>query len=130
MDLKEYYSEIRGVETGLEKKHGMTLFITSIKNRDRGSTPGSTFIAKPYNAARAIVDETHREATEQEIKEFLEHQERNRIQSARSEALKRKEVVVVMDRGGNDLPSQSNDLVEAAMQASSAGPRAPAPVKK
>lgn len=128
MDTREYYGEIRTIEKRLEKKHGMSLYITSVKNREKGGTAGTTFVATPYNAARGIVDETHREATDEEIKAYFEHQEQNRIQSMRSEARKKKEVVVVMDRGGSELPEKSNELVEEAIAAANSGRRAEVPM--
>lgn len=128
MDLREYYGEIRQIEKNLEKKHGSFLHITSVKNREKNSTPGRTNIATPYNAARGIVDETHREATEEEVKAFYQHQEHCRLDNMRSEARKKKEVVVVMDRGGNNLPEESNQLVEDAIAAANSGRRSSAPM--
>ncbi len=118
MDLTEYFGNVRRVERELVAAHpDRIVHVTSLKNSMRNSTAGTTIGATPYNAARCIVDETHREATEEEVRGFFEHQERNRIEAQRSETRKKKEIVVVMDRGqaAEEFPEQSRDLVESAM---------------
>ncbi len=118
MDLREYFGEVRKVEKELEGKYpNRTVYITSVKNSMKNSTPGATFSATPYNAARGIADETHREATAEEIQAFLDHQERNRVMNQRSEAGKKKEIVVVMDRQQvrEQFPQGPSDLVDAAL---------------
>jgi len=123
MDLREYFGELRVTEKDLEKKHpNRVVYVTSVKNSMKNSTPGATFSTTPYNAARGITDETHRLATDDEIQAFIDHQERNRVTNQRSEASKKKEIVVVMDRSQvrEQFPEGSRDLVETAMaQASS-----------
>ncbi len=118
MDLTEYFGNVRRVEKELAEKYpDRIVHVTSLKNSMRNSTAGTTLGATPYNAARCIVDETHREATEDEIRGFFEHQERNRLEATRSENRKKKEIVVVMDRGqaAEEFPEQSRELVESAM---------------
>lgn len=122
MDLREYFSEVRRIEKELEKSHpSRVVFVTSIKNSMKNSTPGATFSAVPYNAARGIADETHRLSTPEEIQAFLDHQENNRVMNQRSEASKKKEIVVVMDRQQvrEQFPQSSSDLMEAALAQSS-----------
>ncbi len=118
MDLTEYFGNVRRTERELIVAHpDRIVYVTSLKNSMRNSTAGTTVAATPYNAARCMVDETHREATEDEVRGFFEHQERNRIESQRSETRKKKEIVVVMDRGqaAEEFPEQSRELVESAM---------------
>ena len=117
MDLVEYFRNVRSEEKLLDQKHpNRVVYITSVKNSAKNSLAGMTVSATPYNAARAITDETHREASDTEIKLFLEHQERNRLDTQRSETRKKKEIVVVMDRGqAAGFPEGSRELVESAM---------------
>jgi len=118
MDLREYFGDVRKIEKELEAKYpNRVVYITSIKNSMKNSTAGATFSAIPYNAARGIADETHREATAEEIQSFLDHQEKNRVTNQRSEAGKKKEIVVVMDRQQvrEQFPQGSSDLMEAAL---------------
>lgn len=118
MDLREYFGDLRKTEKDLASQHpNRVVFITSIKNSTKNTTPGATFSTTPYNAARGITDETHRLATDEEIQAFLDHQERNRVTNQRSEASKKKEIVVVMDRSQvrEQFPEGSRDLVETAM---------------
>lgn len=120
MDLREYFQNIRRNEKVLETEHpDHVVYITSLKNSSKNSVPGTTMSATPYNAARGIVDETHRVATDEEIKAFFAHQEANRVDNQKSEARKKKEIVVVMDRDRvSDFPEGSKNLVESAMAAS------------
>lgn len=123
MDLREYFTGLRTTEAELAKKYpNRVVYVTSVKNSMKNTTAGATFSTTPYNAARGMQDETHREATAEEIQAFLDHQERNRVMNQRSEAGKKKEIVVVMDRQqvNEQFPAGSRDLVETAMaQASS-----------
>lgn len=122
MDLREYFGELRKTETRLiDKFPNRVVFVTSVKNSSKNSTAGATYSTTPYNAARGLTDETHRESTTDEIEAFMAHQENNRVETQRSEAKKRKEIVVVMDRQQvhEEFPEGSRDLVESAMAASS-----------
>lgn len=122
MDLTEYFGNVRRLEKELEAKHpDRVVHVTSVKNSMRNSTAGATVAATPYNAARCIVDETHREATEDEVRGFLDLQERNRIEVNRSETRKKKEIVVVMDRGqaAEQFPDQARELIDSVASSSS-----------
>ena len=120
MDTRAYFSEVRELEQRLESEHGQIVHITSLKHRDKNSTAGATYSARPYNAARCIVDETHRLATKEEIAAFEELQKRNFAESTRSEAKKKQQVVVPvvmnnMTLGGAELMEQADDLVASSI---------------
>lgn len=98
MDAKEYFQDLRQTEAGLTKKYkGNLVHVTSVKNREKNSTSGSTMSADAYNAARVITDGTHRIATSEEIKSFIDLQERNRVSAIKSEQRKRQQLVVLTD---------------------------------
>lgn len=126
MDLQEYYKNIRKEEARLKEEFGTrTIYVMSVKNSSKNTLPGKVHAASHYNAARVLVDETHRLATEDEVRGYLDHQEDCRQEALRSEARKKKEVVVVMDRGGHSssFPEGSEGLVEDALAAAGSGSR-------
>lgn len=106
MNLQEYFQDKRKLMVVLDKDHpDGVVHVTSVFHRERNSTPGATASATVSNAARVITDGTHREATPAEVREFLAHQERQRVMVARSEQLKKKQYIVVVDNEpGVDIP--------------------------
>ena len=122
MDTKRYYSDIRKLETELtERCNGNTVHITSVFNREKNSTEGATCSASAYNAARAIVDSTHRLATPEEVQSFARLQEKNRRESIDGEIRKRQQFVTVVNQKTED---SVQGLGDAAAEAS-AGDKKP-----
>lgn len=98
MDLKEYYSDLRKVEGQLEKEFPNDIvYVTSVRHREKNSIAGQTLSATHANAARVITDGTHRLATPEEVRSFLELQINNRTKSVKAEQAKKQQYIVVMD---------------------------------
>lgn len=98
MDLIQYFSDLNKTQSQLERDlPNQPIYITSVFNRDRNSTAGTTYTASPRNAARVITDGTHRLATPVEIAAFEELQQRNLEATLKSEQRKNKQFVVMVD---------------------------------
>lgn len=82
MDIRAYWTQVRAIEATLEPQgiapNGLPIYyLTSIDNPEKGSTPGQVAdIAKSGEAARRLVERTHRVATEAEIFRFTENLKR------------------------------------------------------
>lgn len=105
MDLKEYYNDLRKTESDLESKCGQgkrypdgVIYVTSLFHRERNSTAGRTLSATTRNAARVITDGTHREATEEEIINFLDHQQDELRRNTAAEQKNKRQYIVVVDQ--------------------------------
>ena len=59
-------------------KAGATLYITSVRNRDRNSTAGQVSLVFLANATRCITDGTHAVSTQEEITKFKAKQAANK----------------------------------------------------
>jgi len=90
-----YFVDINRLRLEYEKEFGQEVFITSLKNDDKGSCAGQTCAAKPAVAARAVRDGTHRLAETAEIKAFAKLQADN-LQKSQAAELKKKQTVVMM----------------------------------
>ena len=105
MDLKEYFKDARAEEARLEAKHkDGVVHTTSLYHRERGSTAGATASATCRNAARVITDGTHREATEEEIDRFLQHQQDQLRRNSAAEQANKKQYIVVVNQKDGESP--------------------------
>jgi hypothetical protein len=126
MDLKLYFDDYKKNVAKLEKEHpDGVVHVTSLFQRDRGSTPGSTASATCTNAARVITDGTHREATEEEIDAFYQRQQDELRKNIRAEQAKKQQYMVVMGEG-NPL---SNATIVPAQHGRTEKPAPLSPVK-
>lgn len=76
MTSQQYYSDLRAKTNALAAQHADgCLLVVSVANRLRGTTPGNICEVTVDNAARLILDGTHREATAEEIRAYQEAQE-------------------------------------------------------
>jgi hypothetical protein len=120
MDLKEYYRDLHAIEAKLEDKHpNGVVHVTSVFHRERNSTPGTTLSATCRNAARVITDGTHREATEEEIAGFLDHQQKELRRNTMSEQKNKQQYIVVVDQKENVADSIFAGNVEVGKPATS-----------
>jgi len=111
VNLTEYYNDKKKEVAGLEKlvvseaSPAVTpdgvVYVTSLFHRERNSTPGCTLTASISNAARVITDGTHRVATEGEIRNFLNHQQREFVKNSASEQKNKRQYIVVVDQKEN-----------------------------
>ena len=98
MDLKTYYDDMRKTMADLERRHpDGIVYVTSMFHRERNSTPGSTLSASCRNAARVITDGTHKEATQEEIDNFLDHQQDENRKNTIAEQKNKRQYIVVVD---------------------------------
>ncbi len=82
MTSQSYYADLRALGDALNARYpDGYLLVVSIANRLRGTTPGNTCEVTTENAARLILDGTHREATSEEIRVYQEAQEFKRAPS-------------------------------------------------
>lgn len=99
MQVKEYYSDIHKLQRELEEEfESGEIFLTSVFNRDKNSVAGCVSTASPENAARVIVDGTHRLSTDDEVKEYKKMLEDNRVAIAKAEQQKKQQYIVVVDQ--------------------------------
>ena len=104
MDLKSYYADIRAKESELARKYqDGVVYITSLYHREKNSTEGATCSATCKNAARAIVDQTHREATPEEVKQFIQLQHSNKVKAASMEQNRNRQYVMVVNENEKEL---------------------------
>jgi hypothetical protein len=97
MDLRQYYKDLRETEAKLEREFPSgEVHVTSLFHRERASTAGSTVSATCRNAARVITDGTHRLANEDEIREFLLHQQRELRKNTLMEQQKKRQYITVI----------------------------------
>ena len=126
MDAKEYFQDLRQTEAGLMKKNKSNLvYVTYVKNREKNSTAGSTMSADAYNTALVITDGTHRIATSEEIRGFIDLQERNRVTAIKAEQRKRQQLVVLTDDRQPSESLVSSMSVSEYMGSQLAGPDDP-----
>lgn len=92
--VTDFYAEVRELEKTLQVDHGREVFITSKRNRDKGSVDGQTCSATPKRAAECVVNETHRLATPKEVEAFFELQRENLRKSNANEAKKKQTLVL------------------------------------
>jgi hypothetical protein len=105
MDLKTYYNDLRAKDAELVLIHpDGVVYVTSLFHRERNSTPGSTLSATTHNAARVITDGTHREATQEEIDGFLQHQQNELRRNAATEQKNKRQYIVVVDQKDANEP--------------------------
>lgn len=98
MDMKEFYAEVRRTKARLTKdllagkhaaqpepelvtddygdteKQPTAVYLTSVRNRERGTTNGHCALSTIDLAATRIVEGTHRVATEDEIVAYIKRQ--------------------------------------------------------
>lgn len=99
MDLKAYFADLRATQAKLDQKaEDGVVYVTSVFHRERNSTPGQTLSASTENAARVITDGTHREATVEEVAAFHQRQREELERTTKSEQLKKKQYIVVVDQ--------------------------------
>lgn len=119
MDIQAYYKDVRKLEKKYEEevapKHGGVVYVTSRYHREKNSVEGRTLSATPWNAARVVTDDTHRLATEDEIKAFLAHQETERVKHTKMEQTRQKQYIVLVDQA---QPGEAAVLQGAANQKS------------
>ena len=78
MKTEEYYAAIRAQRVALDEKYPAGhCHLTSVANRNKGTVDGSVTEVANDNAARCLVEATHRLATDDEVAEWHEHQQRN-----------------------------------------------------
>ena len=83
MNSQQYYSDMRAMTDALAARHADgCLLVVSVDNRFKNTTAGNTCEVTTDNAARLILDGTHREATAEEIHAYQEAQEFKRAPSA------------------------------------------------
>ncbi len=89
MKTAEYYAEVRKMAARLDEQFPQGFCVlTSVANRDKNTVAGNVTEAANDNAARCLVEGTHRLATEDEVAEWREHQERNRQVAQTTEYLR------------------------------------------
>ncbi|HZT32683.1 MAG TPA: hypothetical protein VFA33_22525 [Bryobacteraceae bacterium] len=78
MKTEEYYGAVRQQTAALNERFPQGFcYLCSIANRDRGTVDGSVTEAANDNAARCLVERTHRLATDDEVAEWHGHQQQN-----------------------------------------------------
>lgn len=79
MKTQAYYAELKKQVAALDEQfpQGFCL-LTSVANRDKGTVAGNTCEVANDNAARCLVEGTHRLAAQEEVADWHEHQERNK----------------------------------------------------
>lgn len=76
MTSQQYYSDLRAKTNALAAQYpDGCLLVVSVANLLRGTTPGNICEVTVDNAARLILEGTHREATAEEIRAYEEGQE-------------------------------------------------------
>lgn len=106
MDLHQYWREVHEVMDTLPKAD--VYFLTSIPNSEKGTTAGSICdIGIKKEAARRIVEKTHRPSTPEEIEQFHANLKRQTEELAAIE-IKRKQQFA--------MPQDLQTLVAAAAQ--------------
>lgn len=95
MKTEAYYAEIKKQTAALAEQfpQGFCL-LTSVANRDKGTVAGSVTEVANENAARCLVEQTHRMATDDEVAAWQDHQDRNRQQAKSTEYLLRGQKVI------------------------------------
>jgi len=83
MDARSYWRVVREkqAEIGSEKDH----WLISIANHDKGTLPGSVVLADSLTAARCLVDQTHRVATDVEVRAYEKRQSEHGAKLAEQE---------------------------------------------
>lgn len=98
-NIREYYTDLRNTEKEFQRNYPAgVVHVTSLFNRDRGSTAGTTTSATCYNAARVVTDGTHRLSTPEEIEAFEAHQQRELIRNQAAEQRNKKQYLVVLNQ--------------------------------
>jgi len=99
MDIKQYYGDISKKRAELEEAYESgEVYLTSLFHREKNSTAGQVSTATPENAARVLVDGTHKLSSEDEVAAYKKLLERNRTEIAKAEQLKKQQYIVVVDQ--------------------------------
>lgn len=100
MTAREYFDEVHKVEAELEAKYSKQgyVYVTSVRNLEKGSTAGATVSATFRIAALNMVKGTHREAVQSEIDVFLERQNEELRKSTLADQRKGNTTYVVLDK--------------------------------
>lgn len=116
--VTDFYAEVRELEKSLQDDQGREIFITSKRNRDKGSVEGQTCSATPKRAAECIVNETHRLASKIEVDAFFELQRENLRKSNANEA-KKKQTLVLHQTNPESIaaPETDDEVVPASSSA-------------
>ncbi len=124
MDLKEHFTEVVRIRTGLEKEFpaGTAIYLTSIDRKQRKIVGGRVSVVTPHIAAVMIAQETHRLSNGQEINAWIDEQ--NRKGARLIQVQQRKDA-----KGQPSLGETVQELVKAIQSANppAAPAAAPAP---
>jgi hypothetical protein len=77
MNAQEYYSRRKKIHAELKEKHGEhgSVLLVSVENLDKNSTAGNLCEVSVENAARCVVEGTHRLGTDEEYAAFRAQQQ-------------------------------------------------------
>jgi len=92
MDIRSYWREIRRVQATLPE----CSWLTSLDNWTKNTTSGAVVLCDPENAARRLVEQTHRPSTEQEIEQHLRGEEEKLRRISADERRRLKSYVLVV----------------------------------
>jgi len=70
MNLKNYWSAVRALQSEFEAKSPGGLHVSTIKSEDSGRPDGAVSIVSPELAAKLVAKGSHRLSSEQEIAEY------------------------------------------------------------
>lgn len=101
-DVKEQRSIIRAAveKSSLQPRDG-TCYISSVFNRDRGTSKGDVCLASINLAGQRVVEGTHQLATEDEIQKLLDNHKDRAREIAHLEIKRRQSFVVNVPAGEN-----------------------------
>ena len=105
MDTNKYYGEIKATR---EQIPDAFVFLMSLEDTGRGWKGGSVTEVTRENAAKCIVDKSHRLATPAEVKAFHEQQERQRKDLRMKEANKFASILADRLNGESEAPAAKN----------------------
>jgi hypothetical protein len=88
MNAQEYYARRKKIHAELKEKHGEhgSVLLVSVENLDKNSTAGNLCEVSVENAARCIVEGTHRLGTDEEYATFRAQQQSVRESLAKDAA--------------------------------------------
>lgn len=102
MNSQQYYSDLHAKTNALAVTHADgCLLVVSVANLLRGTTPGNICEVTVDNAARLLLDGTHREATAEEIRAYQEAQEFKRAPTTDPLAAARKRFGLLTGKKGD-----------------------------
>jgi len=90
MDIRSYWQEVKRVEAGLPE----CVWLVSITNNDKGTTPGAVVECDRRNAAMRLTEKTHERATEAQVEAFQGQREAEGRSLAEQEFRRRRQFMV------------------------------------